>query len=97
MQNKILLMRMGGRMNRFKLVSSLQSLQSRAVGVEGFLELVAVSVGELEEAVAGLTGERIGGGGGKLKSRLEGLSKAEVLGPGYSHILNIVLKLPFLS
>ena len=84
-------------MNRFKLVSSLQSLQSRAVGVEGFLELVTVSVGELEEAVAGLTGERIGGKCRKLKSRLEGLSKAEVLGPGYSHIINIVLKLPFLS
>ena len=83
-------------MNKFKIVKIMQALQKRQIGIESFLEQATIIVKELEEAVAGMTGERVEMRG-NLKARLVMLSKTEVLGQGYAQLLGMIVKLPFIS
>ena len=82
--------------NKIKLVKSLQDLQTRKIGVEGFLQELTKSTTELEEAVAGMLGSPVSPPKG-LRDRLKALTKVELLGPGYAHILGIVIGLPFVQ
>lgn len=82
--------------NKIKLVRSLQALQTRQIGVEAFVKELTKTATELEEAVAGMLGTPVSPPKG-LKDRLKVLSKVELLGPGYAHILGIVTGLPFVQ
>ena len=82
--------------NKIKLVRSLQALQTRRIGVEAFLKELTKTATELEEAVAGMLGSPVSPPKG-LRDRLKVLSKVELLGPGYAHILGIVTGLPFVQ
>ena len=82
--------------NKIKLVRGLQALQTRKIGVEAFLKELTKSATELEEAVAGMLGSPVSPPKG-LRDRLKALSKVELLGPGYAHILGIVTGLPFVQ
>lgn len=83
---------------RFKLVSSLQELQSRKLRPEEVVRKLSECVLSLEEAVSGLTGDKFGGPKtGTLKHRIESLSRAKLLGDGYKMLLTTCLKLPFIK
>ena len=82
--------------NKIKLVKSLQDLQTRKIGVEGFLQELTKSTTELEEAVAGMLGSPVSPPKG-LRDRLKALTRVELLGPGYAQILGIVIGLPFVQ
>ena len=83
---------------RFKLVTSLQELQSRKLSPDEVVKKISECVVSLEQAVSGLTGDKFGGPKtGSLKHRIELLSRAKILGDGYKMLLTTCLKLPFIK
>ena len=83
---------------RFKIVTSLQNLQSRKLSPDEVVKRLSECVLNLEEAVSGLTGDQFGGPKtGSLKHRIELLSRAKILGDGYKMLLTTCLKLPFIK
>jgi len=83
--------------NRFKIVINMQNLQGQKVSIDKFVSSLEASVSELEEAVAGISGEKYSVTTTSLRHRLGMLAKVQLLGEGYKMLLNTCLKMPFIK
>jgi len=83
--------------NRFKIVINMQNLQGQKVSIDKFVSSLETSVSELEQAVAGISGEKYSVTTPSLRQRLGMLAKVQLLGEGYKMLLNTCLKMPFIK
>ena len=83
--------------NRFKIVINMQNLQAQKVSIDQFVNTLEKSVTELEQAVAGIAGEKYSVTTTSLRERVGILAKVQLLGEGYKMLLNTCLKMPFVK
>jgi len=83
--------------NRFKIVINMQNLQAQKVSIDKFVITLEMSVSELEQAVAGIAGEKYEVTTTSLRQRVGMLAKVQLLGEGYKMLLNTCLKMPFIK
>jgi len=83
--------------NRFKIVINMQNLQGQKISIDQFVSTLEESVSELEQAVAGISGEKYSVTTPSLRQRVTMLAKVQLLGEGYKMLLNTCLKMPFVK
>ena len=83
--------------NRFKMVINMQNLQAHKITIDQFGNRLEESVTELEQAVAGIAGEKYSVTTTSLRERVGMLAKVQLLGEGYKMLLNTCLKMPFIK
>ena len=83
--------------NRFKMVINMQNLQAHKITIDQFVKILEGSVTELEQAVAGIAGEKYSVTTTSLRERVGMLAKVQLLGEGYKMLLNTCLKMPFIK
>jgi len=83
--------------NRFKIVINMQNLQGQKVSMDKFVTNLEKSVSELEQAVAGIAGEKYTVTTNSLRERLGMLAKVQLLGEGYKMLLSTCHRMPFIK
>ena len=81
---------------RFRLMSSLQAVQAGTLSPSQCAAQLEESAGHLEAAVMAITGERRQWGR-TLRQRLSVLARTDILGGGYTMLLQTCLKMPFIK